>query len=118
MLEQEIIDRVFHAPAGKHAYSVCESLLDAGYEAWWVGGCVRDMLLGTLATDIDIATNATPEQVMTDLLLALVLLLFRCKAKHSKLRHFEKTHRQQMVAIQTLYISLQKKKTQTAEISL
>ena len=40
-----------------------ELLLDSGFEAWWVGGCVRDMLLGEIPEDIDIATNATPAEV-------------------------------------------------------
>jgi len=35
----------------------------AGYEAYAVGGCVRDALLGRLLHDIDITTSATPEQV-------------------------------------------------------
>ena len=35
----------------------------AGYEAYAVGGCVRDALLGRPLHDIDITTSATPEQV-------------------------------------------------------
>ncbi|MFQ8581693.1 MAG: hypothetical protein ACLSA6_03710 [Holdemania massiliensis] len=36
----------------------CLKLLnDAGYEAWWVGGCVRDGLLGRPVQDIDITTQ-------------------------------------------------------------
>ena len=43
----------------------CLKLLnDAGYEAWWVGGCVRDGLLGRPVQDIDITTSALPEQTM------------------------------------------------------
>jgi poly(A) polymerase len=34
-------------------------LTDAGYEAYFVGGCVRDLLLGVEAKDVDIATNAS-----------------------------------------------------------
>lgn len=45
------------------ARSVVESLRAAGYQAFWAGGCVRDHLLGRPAKDIDIATNARPEQV-------------------------------------------------------
>lgn len=63
-MQQDIIDRTFHEPQGEQAYRVCEILLDAGHEAWWVGGCVRDMLLGNIPEDIDIATNATPEQIV------------------------------------------------------
>jgi poly(A) polymerase/tRNA nucleotidyltransferase (CCA-adding enzyme) len=35
----------------------------SGFEAWVVGGCVRDLLLGRKPKDWDIATNATPEQI-------------------------------------------------------
>lgn len=34
----------------------------AGYEAWFVGGCVRDLLLGKTPHDWDICTNALPEE--------------------------------------------------------
>jgi tRNA nucleotidyltransferase (CCA-adding enzyme) len=40
-----------------------EALKDAGFEAYIVGGCVRDLLLGREPKDWDIATDATPEQV-------------------------------------------------------
>ena len=40
-----------------------DGLQQAGYEAWIVGGAVRDMLLGRAPKDFDVATNATPEQV-------------------------------------------------------
>ncbi len=63
-LNQEIIDRTFHSPHGGAAYKVVEMLLDAGFEAWWVGGGVRDMFLEQIPDDIDIATNAKPEEVI------------------------------------------------------
>ncbi|HET6719175.1 MAG TPA: polynucleotide adenylyltransferase PcnB [Rhodocyclaceae bacterium] len=40
-----------------------EGLQQAGFEAYIVGGAVRDMLLGRAPKDFDVATNATPEQV-------------------------------------------------------
>lgn len=43
---------------------VMHLLLGAGYQAWFVGGCVRDSLLGVRVVDIDISTDATPDQVM------------------------------------------------------
>ena len=46
------------------ATSVVKQLLDSGYEAYWVGGCVRDELLGRVVKDMDITTSATPAQVM------------------------------------------------------
>jgi tRNA nucleotidyltransferase/poly(A) polymerase len=45
------------------AVDVIERLQNAGYEAVFAGGCVRDFLLGIEPKDIDIATSATPEQV-------------------------------------------------------
>lgn len=41
-----------------------EALTKAGYEAFLVGGCVRDLLLGRKPKDWDVTTNATPEQIM------------------------------------------------------
>jgi len=46
------------------AYTVAERLRDAGYEAWFVGGCVRDELLGRPAKDFDVATSARPEELL------------------------------------------------------
>ncbi|OZG70053.1 poly(A) polymerase [Hahella sp. CCB-MM4] len=46
-----------------NALKVLYRLNSAGYEAFLVGGGVRDLLLGEHPKDFDIATNATPEQV-------------------------------------------------------
>ena len=46
------------------AISIVRSLQKAGYQAYFVGGCVRDMLLGRDPADYDVATGATPDQVM------------------------------------------------------
>ncbi len=40
-------------------------LKDAGFEAYLVGGCVRDLFLGRKPADWDITTNATPEEIMS-----------------------------------------------------
>ena len=45
------------------ALRIVEDLNQAGYEAYLVGGCVRDLLLGKRPKDFDIATDALPEQV-------------------------------------------------------
>lgn len=45
------------------AVSVVRTLRAAGYEAYIVGGAVRDLLLGLKPKDFDVATNATPEEV-------------------------------------------------------
>jgi poly(A) polymerase len=47
----------------ERAVRVVKTLTDAGYEAYIVGGAVRDLLLGMRPKDFDVATNATPEQV-------------------------------------------------------
>lgn len=43
--------------------AVADILSEAGYETFAAGGCVRDLLLGLPVHDIDLATNAHPEQV-------------------------------------------------------
>ena len=45
------------------AVSVVKKLREAGFEALWAGGCVRDELLGLRPKDYDVATSATPEQI-------------------------------------------------------
>jgi poly(A) polymerase len=45
------------------AIDVVHTLKRAGFEAYIVGGAVRDLLLGLRPKDFDVATNATPEQV-------------------------------------------------------
>lgn len=47
----------------KRALDVVLTLQDAGYQAYIVGGAVRDLLLGLSPKDFDVATDATPEQV-------------------------------------------------------
>lgn len=47
----------------EHALFVVKTLQERGYEAYVVGGAVRDLLLGLRPKDFDVATNATPEQV-------------------------------------------------------
>lgn len=52
-------------PEGIDANSieVVSGLQHAGFHAYLVGGCVRDLLLGLIPKDFDVATNATPEEV-------------------------------------------------------
>ena len=59
-VEQPTLDRDA-VPAG--AVQVVEALRDAGHEAWLVGGCVRDLLLGRVPKDFDVAASATPDEV-------------------------------------------------------
>jgi len=44
--------------------AVCRALVDGGHQALFVGGCVRDALLGRDVGDIDIATDARPDRVI------------------------------------------------------
>jgi poly(A) polymerase/tRNA nucleotidyltransferase (CCA-adding enzyme) len=44
--------------------SIVEKLEEAGFEAYLVGGCTRDLLLGKTPKDWDVTTNATPEQII------------------------------------------------------
>ncbi len=46
------------------AESIVERLRREGYEAYFAGGCVRDLLLGREPKDFDVATNARPEAVL------------------------------------------------------
>lgn len=47
----------------RNALEIVDRLERAGYQAYLVGGCVRDLLVGGHPKDFDIATNATPEEV-------------------------------------------------------
>ncbi|MDQ0271055.1 CCA tRNA nucleotidyltransferase [Cytobacillus purgationiresistens] len=47
------------------ATPILQNLEQAGYEAYFVGGSVRDSILGKDIADIDIATSATPEEIKT-----------------------------------------------------
>lgn len=52
-----------HSLVDDHAVKVVGTLKQAGFEAYIVGGAVRDLLVGRRPKDFDVATNATPEQV-------------------------------------------------------
>ena len=57
-LDEDLIDQ--------DAAKVVKRLVRAGYEAYLVGGCVRDLLLDIDPKDFDVATSATPEQVRAE----------------------------------------------------
>jgi poly(A) polymerase len=62
-----IIPRSGHSISRSHisanALRVLYRLHEAGFQAFLVGGCVRDLLLGLEPKDFDVATDALPEQV-------------------------------------------------------
>jgi len=49
--------------AREFAEKICRALREAGHQAYLVGGCVRDILLGREPADYDVATDATPDRV-------------------------------------------------------
>ena len=53
------------SPSPKHelAARAVRTLADAGHEAYFVGGCVRDLVMGIEPADYDIATSARPEAI-------------------------------------------------------
>src|ERR1700754_3993733 len=54
---------ISRAAISANALRVLYRLKDAGYQAFLVGGSVRDLLLGLQPKDFDIATNALPDEV-------------------------------------------------------
>ena len=58
-----ILLRVSWTARYREAVSIVRRLRGAGYDAYLVGGCVRDLLLGATPKDYDVATNAVPEVV-------------------------------------------------------
>jgi poly(A) polymerase len=50
--------------AKQHATEIVRTLREHGHQAHFAGGCVRDLLLGREPADFDVATDATPQQVM------------------------------------------------------
>lgn len=56
--------RISQQRVNPQALAICQKLNAAGHQAFVVGGCVRDLLLGLEPKDWDITTDATPNQVM------------------------------------------------------
>jgi poly(A) polymerase len=55
---------LYHKSVREFANSIVSTLRERGHQAYLVGGCVRDLLLGREPADYDIATDARPEEVM------------------------------------------------------
>jgi tRNA nucleotidyltransferase (CCA-adding enzyme) len=68
--DTEVIDyedqdfNIFFNNVPKNVRMVSAMLQHAGYEAYLVGGCVRDHLIGVIPKDYDITTNAKPEEII------------------------------------------------------
>lgn len=55
--------RIEHGKLPQEGLELVNRLNQAGYEAWFVGGCVRDLLMGSQPHDWDICTNALPNEI-------------------------------------------------------
>ena len=53
------------SPLESTAHRIVQRIQDAGYQAVYAGGCVRDMLRGVVPHDYDIATSARPEEIQS-----------------------------------------------------
>ena len=64
-LEQYSTDdhKISHEDIDPDVYKISESLISNGYQAYLVGGCIRDILLGRKPKDFDIATDANPSEI-------------------------------------------------------
>ena len=61
--ERIAADVIAPSSLDRDALKVVRRLQDRGFEAYFVGGCVRDLLIGRRPKDYDVATSATPGQV-------------------------------------------------------
>jgi poly(A) polymerase len=52
------------SPQYRAALAIASTLREAGHQAFFAGGCVRDLLLGVAPKDYDVATSATPDQIV------------------------------------------------------
>ena len=64
-LKLEFKDRIFKEKIylSKPCEQIVQTLNDCGFEAWAVGGCVRDSIMGKVPYDFDVTTNASPNDV-------------------------------------------------------
>lgn len=65
MITHKLSSDMSQNPRIVSAIEICRELRHAGFEAWWVGGCVRDFLLEPqkIPSDIDVTTNASLTQI-------------------------------------------------------
>lgn len=63
LVSPQFLQQIHAHPQWAFAQKICDTLSDKGFEAVLAGGCVRDAIMGRLAKDLDIATNATPDEV-------------------------------------------------------
>ncbi len=64
-MKQDKLKSINNALIPKEVSHVTQTLEKAGFEAFVVGGCVRDLIIGRIPKDWDVTTNAKPEQVIS-----------------------------------------------------
>jgi len=55
----------FQGEIHEAAFEIVKHLTDRGHKAYYAGGCVRDRIMGLQPQDIDIATDASPQQIIS-----------------------------------------------------
>lgn len=63
LVSPQFLQHIHAHPQWAFAQKICDTLTDKGFEAVLAGGCVRDAIMDRVAKDLDIATDATPDQV-------------------------------------------------------
>lgn len=58
-------ERKFHMKIDDNCREILEKLETVGFRAFYVGGCVRDTVMGRSISDVDVASDALPEQIMS-----------------------------------------------------
>ena len=91
-----------------NALKVIARLQDRGYQAYLIGGCVRDILLGYSPKDFDVATNATPSEIKK------IFSNCRIIGKRFLLAHI--LFRDEIIEVATFRKSFVKKATQKTQI--
>ena len=92
------------------AEQICATLRQHGHQAYLVGGCVRDLLLGREPADYDVCTDARPERVQELFPRSLavgakfgVILVVEGRQRRSKWPRFAPTSAIPMAAIRTAW---------------
>ena len=65
MIKQEYTKKEFYKNVHPYLFSIADILKENGFQAYLVGGAIRDMLVLRQPKDFDIATDASPEQITT-----------------------------------------------------
>ena len=64
-MKQDTKNSINNSKIPEYVTRVTETLKNAGFEVFLVGGCVRDLIMNREPKDWDITTNANPEQIIS-----------------------------------------------------